>query len=409
MNPAATTTQPWVLGPDRHGQTVWIAGEHCVGATDRMPAFTLPCPDATIEPGRINAHTHLYSGLVPFDMPPPSPPPENFLQILQRLWWRLDRALDGATLRAAARYYIAEALLAGTTTLIDHHESPHFIDGSLDLLADACEELGIRALLGYGASERNGGAAEADAGLQECARLVRGRAASSTALRGAVAIHASFTVSDATLRRAGRLCRDLGAPLHIHLAEDRSDVADAQRRGYAGPLQRLVALEVPLENAILAHGVCLSVAEAAAATAAGAWLVHNPRSNRNNRVGYASALHANPRVALGSDGFPARMEDEVAALAPADRARVAERHRAAARLNSALFGIPFAAALPAAPGCAADFRVVDAAGVRHVVVGGRLVVRDRRLLTADPAEIRAAAATAARDLWARMATAASPG
>jgi cytosine/adenosine deaminase-related metal-dependent hydrolase len=373
------------------------------------PGFALACPDATIETGGINAHTHLYSGLVPFDMPPPIPPPEDFLQILQRLWWRLDRALDEATLRAAARYYVAESLLAGTTTLIDHHESPHLISGSLDLLADTCAELGIRAVLGYGATERNGGAPEADAGLEECARFIRSlRAPAAPAtgrahIQGAVAIHASFTVSDSTLRATGRLCRELNAPLHIHLAEDRADLADAQRRGYAGPLQRLVALEVPLRNAILAHGVHLSVAEVAQATAAGAWLVQNPRSNRNNRVGYATALRDSPRVALGTDGFPAKMEEEASALAPVDRAQLAARRRAAAELAGALFDLPFATDLPALVGSAADFRVVDSRGARHVIVGGRLVVQDRSLLTADQTEIRATAAAAAHALWARMA------
>ncbi|MCA9559768.1 MAG: amidohydrolase family protein, partial [Myxococcales bacterium] len=100
-----------------------------------------------VRPGDVCAHTHLYSGLAPLGMPPPEPAPTNFVEILERVWWRLDRALDAASLRAAARLYVAEALLAGTTTLIDHHESPTLIEGSLDILADACAGLGVRALL----------------------------------------------------------------------------------------------------------------------------------------------------------------------------------------------------------------------------------------------------------------------
>jgi cytosine/adenosine deaminase-related metal-dependent hydrolase len=91
-----------------------------------------------ITPGDVNAHTHVYSALVPFGMPVPSPPPANFREILERVWWRLDRALDERTLRAAARYYVARSLLLGTTVLIDHHESPSFIEGSLDVIRDAC-------------------------------------------------------------------------------------------------------------------------------------------------------------------------------------------------------------------------------------------------------------------------------
>ena len=111
------------------------------------------------------------SGLVPYGMPPPAPPPHDFLQILERVWWRLDRALDAEALVASARDAVARALLAGTTTLVDHHESPDLVEGSLALLALACEELGVRSVLCYGATERNGGPEEARRGLAECARI----------------------------------------------------------------------------------------------------------------------------------------------------------------------------------------------------------------------------------------------
>ena len=107
--------------------------------------------------GRVNAHTHLYSGLAPYGLPPPAVAPTTFVEILERVWWRLDRALDAPTLAAAAELYVAEAVVAGTAGLIDHHESPEFIDGSLDVLADACARFGMPAVLCYGATERNRG------------------------------------------------------------------------------------------------------------------------------------------------------------------------------------------------------------------------------------------------------------
>src|SRR3970040_451032 len=106
-------------------------------------------------------------------MPAPARPPENFLQILERVWWRLDRALDERSLRAAARYYVAEALLHGTVALVDHHESPGFIDGSLDVLGEACQERGMRALLCFGATERNGGREGGRRGVGRRRRLLR--------------------------------------------------------------------------------------------------------------------------------------------------------------------------------------------------------------------------------------------
>jgi cytosine/adenosine deaminase-related metal-dependent hydrolase len=263
----------------------------------------------------VNAHTHLYSGLAPFGMPAAAEPPRNFVEILERIWWRLDRALDEPALRASARHYVAHARLDGTAALIDHHESPRFIDGSLDVLAEACEEFGMAAALCYGATERNGGRDEARRGLDECRRFIR--ANRRPHIVGLVGLHASFTVSDESIREAGALCRELGTVLHVHLAEDLADVEDARRRGYAGPLQRLIALDALPAGSILAHGVHLARDEVKMASDLGCWFVQNPRSNRQNGVGYPRGLVAGAHVALGSDGFASNMRDEARALAEA--------------------------------------------------------------------------------------------
>jgi cytosine/adenosine deaminase-related metal-dependent hydrolase len=196
--------------------------------------------------------------------------------------------------------------------LVDHHESPGFIEGSLDVLADACAEAGIASVLCYGATERNGGPDEARRGLDECRRFARSNRRPRIA--GVVGLHASFTVSDETIRHAGSLCRELDTVLHVHLAEDGADVTDARRRGYAGPLERLLALDALPAGSILAHGVHLSRDQVMRASDAGCWFVQNPRSNRNNGVGYPSALGAAARVALGTDGFPSDMRDEAETL-----------------------------------------------------------------------------------------------
>ena len=254
--------------------------------------------------GDLNAHTHLYSGLASLGMPRPET--ASFLEILQKIWWRLDRALDERSLRAAARLYVAEALELGTTMILDHHESPNFIEGSLDVLADVCEELGMRALLCYGATERNFGRDEAMRGLRECARFIRTNR--RTLVRGAIGLHASFTVSDDTIREAGELCRELGARLHVHVAEDLCDVRDAQQRGYASPLQRLHALGALVPGSILAHGVHLSDDDLRIIEQNALWLVENPRSNEANGVGHPERLPS--RIALGTDGFPSSMKAE---------------------------------------------------------------------------------------------------
>lgn len=356
--------------------------------------------------GMVDAHTHLYSALAPYGMPAPAPAPASFVEILERVWWRLDRALDAPALAAGARLYAAEALLAGTTLLFDHHESPGLIEGSLDVVADACQEIGVRALLCYGATERNGGRAEAERGLAECRRFARENR--RPLVRGCVGLHASFTVSDETIREAGELCRELGTFLHVHVAEDAVDVADARARGYAGPLERLEALGALPAGSILAHGVHLDAAQVRRAAALGCWLVQNPRSNRGNGVGYPRALGASARVALGTDGYPAAMDEELAALAESGGAA----GEPDAALGARLFGgqrlacalLPgVQAAAPPTGGSAAEFaRAVRAARAERTVVGGRLVVERGALRTADVEELRAAARGQAGRLWRRM-------
>lgn len=392
-----TERQAVVLGDDLIKRLI-----HCdEGAELALPPGVVLEGDA-LRVGHVNAHTHMYSGLAPLGMPAPEPAPENFVQILERVWWKLDRALDADALRASARLYVAESLLAGTTALVDHHESPAFIEGSLDCLADACVELGARALLCYGATERNGGREEGRRGLAECRRFIE---AAPATLVGAVALHASFTVSDDTIRDAGQLCRDTGAVMHVHLAEDGADVVDARQRGYDGPLERLVALDALPSGSILAHGVHLSAAQVREVEARGCWLVHNPRSNHGNGVGYAVNLRESDRVALGTDGYPARMKDELAALMAHSKAHGEEPLTVTPRLDRsrALFSQLAGLSLGAlTEGSTADLVVEDAKGPLHVVVGGRLVVRDRALVHGDIDAIRADAQAAAPQLWARM-------
>ncbi|MBK7536218.1 MAG: amidohydrolase family protein [Myxococcales bacterium] len=292
----------------------------------------------------VNAHTHIYSGLAPLGLPAPAVAPENFVQILERIWWKLDRALDAESLAASAELYCADAVALGAAALIDHHESPSFIEGSLDVLAEACARWELPAVLCYGATERNGGRDEAKRGLAECARLCRDNR--RPGIRGMVGLHASFTVSDDTIREAADLARSLGTALHVHVAEDGADVEDARRRGYQGVIDRMTKLGAMVPGSIFAHGVHLTAEEVRACDAAGITLVQNPRSNRGNRVGYPAALSASSRVALGTDGYPAAMADERAALLEEaaahgeDPARVAARPDAGAALLAERFGGP---------------------------------------------------------------------
>jgi cytosine/adenosine deaminase-related metal-dependent hydrolase len=336
-------------------------------------------------------------------MPAPASPPRSFAEILENIWWKLDRAIDAPALRASAHLSISDSLLCGTTSFIDHHESPHFIEGSLDVLADACQELGIRAVLCYGATERNFGRDEARRGLEECRRFIRDNA--RPLVRGVIGLHASFTVSDETIREAGDLCREMDTVLHVHVAEDEMDGEDARRRGYDGPLERLHRLNALPAGSILAHGVHLDPEQVRLAKDLGLWFVQNPRSNRGNHVGYAAALSASPMVSLGTDGYPPDLLAEREVLLDEARAHhedvtvAAQRAETGSRLIAERFGMraPAGVEEDATDVCAFEDR-----GARHVAVGGRLVVKDGELLTGNRQSILEEARRQAPIVWKRM-------
>ncbi len=240
-------------------------------------------------PGLVCGHHHLYSALAR-GMPAPPKTPTTFLEILEQIWWRLDVALDHEMLRWSAMLGALEALESGTTAIVDHHEGPSAIEGSLDVVAQACAEVGVRVRCCYGVTDRHGPDG-ARRGLEENERFLRAGGA------GMVGVHAAFTCSDATLEAAAGLARDLDVGVHVHVAEGTVD-ADAPAR-----LGRLVACDW-----LVAHGVHLPrpVPETFARTT----LAHCARSNMHNGVGYARPRSWPDRVVLGSDGIGADMLSE---------------------------------------------------------------------------------------------------
>ncbi|RME00055.1 MAG: chlorohydrolase, partial [Calditrichaeota bacterium] len=164
-------------------------------------------------PGFVCAHTHLYSSLAR-GMPPATSPPLNFLEILQKIWWRLDQALDEESIYYSALIGAIEAVQCGTTTLVDHHASPNCIDGSLDILQEALEKVGLRGVLCYEVTDR-GGPEKRRAGLAENERFLKKQ--NSELVRGLVGAHASFTLEDETLAACADLAARWNTGIHIHV------------------------------------------------------------------------------------------------------------------------------------------------------------------------------------------------
>ncbi|QAA76149.1 MAG: Previously annotated as SsnA protein [Candidatus Bipolaricaulis sibiricus] len=424
--------------------TYWESG-HLVVEGDRIaragpgPAPAVPGAEVVdaggrlVTPGLVNAHAHLYSALargVPlrrFD-------PTSFGEILEQLWWKLDRALDLDGVYHSGVVGALGHLRAGVTALFDHHASPTAIEGSLAQLKRALIEVGLRADLCYEVTDR-GGSGERDAGIAENVRFAReDRIPGFTSAH--MGLHASFTLSDETLGRARAAAEELGLGYHVHLAEGKEDPVDALHKHGVRTAERLDRFGILGEESLLVHGIQLSGAELDLLAARGGTVVHNPRSNMNNAVGAApvlAMLGKGIRVALGTDGFGSDL------LTEALTARLLAHHASGSpttlpdpqllgilrenyRLAERAFGVPMG---KVTPGFAADLVVWDyvpptpldagsllshllfgsiSEGVRPrtVLVAGVPRLRDGVVTGLDERTALAAAREAARALWGRI-------
>jgi putative selenium metabolism protein SsnA len=376
-------------------------------------------------PGNVCSHHHLYSGLAR-GMPGPKSSPRNFVEILERIWWRLDRALDLETVELSARLGAVEALRAGTTSIVDHHASPNAINSSLDALSDGIDDAGARAVVCYEVTDRHG-LTQGVAGIEENARFLRSNRRPN--VRGMVGAHASFTIGPENLDGLVAAARDAGAAIHIHVAEDQFDERDSIDNYGMRTARRLHKAGALAEGDLIAHGVHLDDGEIELVRSSGAWVAHNPRSNMNNGVGYAPARKLGERVGLGTDGVDGDMfaEARVCYLKAREASLesgplfATERLKTGSAVVGASFGEPGLGTL--APGAPADLVVLEyptptplsgdnlpghflfglgAWAVRDVMVGGRWVVRDRRHQLIDEVELAARCREAAPKLWARM-------
>ena len=422
-----TVVESWAGGDVRPDTTVLVDDSGIVALGARVPpqgAQIIDCEGCLVAPGLVCAHTHAYHALAR-GMPGPADPTTSFQEILEKIWWRLDRTLDPASISSSGRVTAIEALLSGTTTIFDHHASPSSIDGSLGLLAAAFGQAGLRAALCYEVTDRHGRPGR-DAGLRESERFLRKLAepGASTLLRGMVGAHAGFTLTAEALEACADLARRLGTGVHLSVAEDPLD-----REHDDQPIvQRLDALGVLSERAVVAHAVHVDEVGAGLLRRRRCFVAHCPRSNMNHGVGYARPRRLGERLVLGSAGIGADLFEE---------ARFAyfrlREHDVDASPDDVLVWVARGAELASElweqrigdiePGAAADLIVLDyraptpvtrrnlaahflfglsATQVRDVVVGGRAVVRDRQVLGVDAAEAFAHARADAESLWKRL-------
>ncbi len=388
-----------------------------------------------VMPAAICGHTHFY-GAFARGMAVPGEPAANFPQILERLWWRLDKALTLEDVRYSALVCLIDAVRHGTTTLVDHHASPNAIEGSLDVIADAVTEAGLRASLCYEVTDRDG-PERARAGIAENVRFARSRIADCRLqIAASFGLHASLTLSDETLAGCVAAAEELGLGFHVHVAEDVADQEDSLRKSGQRVVHRLRAAGVLGPKTIAVHCVHIDEGEIAALAETGTWVTHQPRSNMNNGVGVAAVermLKAGVRVSLGNDGFSNNMVAEMKAaylvhkLHQRDpRAMPGDLVMRLAYANNAALARVFWPDLrlgELASGAAADLVMLDyhpttplsagnlpwhllfgfeASMVTATVCAGRVLMRERKLLTLDEEAITARSRELAARAWQRL-------
>jgi putative selenium metabolism protein SsnA len=385
---------------------------------------TLDLSGKYVTPGMVCGHTHLYSALAR-GMPAPRKAPRDFHEILKYVWWTLDRALDDEAVYYSTLVGALDAVRCGTTTLIDHHASPNFIRGSLGTMAEAFEKVGLRGVLCYEVTDRNG-MRGAKLGLEENETWVAKNR--GPMLGGLIGAHASFTLSSESLWACAELAEGLKSGVHIHVAEDPCDQADCTKK-YGIPLvDRLAEAGVLGPRTILGHGTHLDKVSLDLAKDAGCWFAHNPRSNMNNAVGYSPVHQMGKRVALGTDGIGADMFEEVKFAW--FKARDAKNGLGISDVVGFLTGAQSLASMllntqlgVLKVGSAADLTVLDyptptpvtpqnlyghllygmsSQFVTDVMVNGRWVVKNRGVVGVDEEKIRAEARRVAAKVWRRF-------
>jgi cytosine/adenosine deaminase-related metal-dependent hydrolase len=373
----------------------------------------IDCTGKYITQSFVCGHHHVYSALAR-GMGAPKKIPENFNEILEYVWWALDKCLDVEMIEASALYTAMASLKNGVTFVIDHHASPFAIGGSLDIIATAFEKVGASHLLCYEISDRDG-TEKALEGLMETAEYLEDN-------QGLVGLHASFTVSDDTLQKAVRLSKHYDTGIHIHVAEALSDQQHCMDNYGMRVIERLQKFEaLKSSKTILGHCLHLSEKEKKIISKCPVWVVQNTESNLNNKVGYFNAAGLGNNIMMGTDGmhsdmlrsakaafFVGQNFDTIGYDSVYQRFRNADKYLQ----NNSFKGhgpnnlvvLDYDMPTPFNTGNFSGHFVfgLESKHVQHVISQGKLVVDDRKITTVDEEKILSGAKQQAQRLWAKM-------
>lgn len=396
----------------------------------RKAARSIDARGCIVMPGLINAHHHLYSTFAR-GFTPPGPPARNFEEILSKLWWKLDMALDPEDVYYSALLALMDAARAGCTTIIDHHASPACVEGSLDQLERAFREVGLSGCLGYEVSDRN----RAGEGIEENERwILKCRAADDGQMSALFGMHALMTLGTKTLQRCAEIGHALDTGFHVHVAEDEVDRRLTLASYGRQLMERFEDFEIPGEKTIFVHGSYLEPGEMELLGASDSMLVNNPESNMNNGLKVSPVLDFlkyGLLVGVGTDGMSSHLISQARAMYLHQRTQ--QRNPAIAfteacrillennrSIANRVFNEPRGAL---AAGQLADIMIPEYlpftplnadtfyghllfglgfAPVRTTIARGRVILDEGRLPHLDEAAIRARCAERAPRIWNRI-------
>jgi len=373
----------------------------------------IDCTGKYITQSFVCGHHHVYSALSR-GMGAPKKNPENFNEVLQYVWWTLDKCMDVEMIEASALYTAMASLKNGVTFVIDHHASPFAIGGSLDIIATAFEKVGASHLLCYEISDRDG-TEKALEGLVETAEFLEDNQA-------LVGLHASFTVSDDTLQKAVRLSKHYDTGIHIHVAEAESDQQHCMDTYGMRVIERLQKFEaLKSSRTILGHCLHLSEKEKKIISKSPAWVVQNTESNLNNKVGYFNAAGLGSNIMMGTDGmhsdmlrsakaafFVGQNFDTIGYDSVYQRFRNADKYLTSNGFKghgpNNLVVLDYDTPTPFNQGNFYGHFVfgLESKHVKHVISQGKLVVENGKIITVDEDKILASVKVQAERLWAKM-------
>lgn len=408
-----------------------------IGRTDELKkrypeAQWLDAKGMVIMPGLTNTHMHLYSTFAR-GMALKDAPPTNFIEILERLWWRLDKALTLEDVYYSALIPMIDCIKSGTTTIVDHHASAYSIKGSLDTIAKAAQEVGIRTCLAYEVSDRDG-AQIMQEGIEENIAAIKKYRGKEGLLSATFGLHASLTLSDATLVACKEAESEVDSGFHIHVAEGIQDVEDSLARSGKRVVERLADNGILGPKTIAAHCVHVTEKEISILKETGTMVVHNPESNMGNAVGCSPVgdmLTAGITVGLGTDGYTSDMFESLK-VANLLRRHVSGDPNAGwvevpamifennPQILSKLYPHPLG---QLEPGAYADIILVDYQAptpltsnnwfghllfgfngglVDTAIIGGKVIMQGRQLINIDETMVAEKARKLATSLWERF-------